>query len=113
MTPSSPAAMRSSRATAVAVAWWSPVTMTTREEALAALVESGSVALIVPGHPALALDAASAQPDGVDRVLLAVDRSGHAEEAVRVAGDLASALGVEVRVLHVLEAPLTDRKSVV
>jgi len=62
---------------------------------------------MVPGHPALALDAASAQPDGVDRVLLAVDWSGHAEEAVRVTADLAAGLGAEVRVMHVLEAPLT------
>lgn len=43
----------------------------------------------------------------IERIVLAVDRSGHAAEAVRVAGDLAAALPAEVRVLHVLEAPLT------
>jgi nucleotide-binding universal stress UspA family protein len=41
------------------------------------------------------------------RLLVAVDRSGHAREAIETAADLALALTAEVRVLHVLEAPLT------
>lgn len=43
----------------------------------------------------------------IGRLLLAVDRSGHAEEAVRVASELAGCLAAEVRVLHVHEAPVT------
>jgi nucleotide-binding universal stress UspA family protein len=43
----------------------------------------------------------------IRRLLLAIDRSGHAEEAARVAGDLAAALAAEVAVLHVHEAPIT------
>jgi nucleotide-binding universal stress UspA family protein len=43
----------------------------------------------------------------IRRLLLAIDRSGHAEEAARVAGDLAAALPAEVAVLHVHEASLT------
>ncbi|HSR26202.1 MAG TPA: universal stress protein, partial [Candidatus Eisenbacteria bacterium] len=44
----------------------------------------------------------------IGRLLLAVDRSGHAEEAVRVASELAGSLAAEVRVLHVHEAPVTS-----
>lgn len=43
----------------------------------------------------------------IRRLLLAIDRAGHAEEAARVAGDLAAALPAEVAVLHVHEAPIT------
>jgi nucleotide-binding universal stress UspA family protein len=43
----------------------------------------------------------------ISRVLLAVDRSSHADEAVRVAAELARALQAEVEVLHVHEAALT------
>ncbi|TMC07146.1 MAG: universal stress protein [Chloroflexi bacterium] len=43
----------------------------------------------------------------IERLLLAVDRSGHAEEAARVTADLAEALEVGVRVVHVHETPIT------
>ena len=43
----------------------------------------------------------------IQRVLLAVDHSRHAEDAARVAADLAAALHAEVRVLHVHEAAIT------
>lgn len=43
----------------------------------------------------------------IRRVVLAVDPSGHAEEAARVTADLALALPAEVRVLHVHEAAIT------
>jgi nucleotide-binding universal stress UspA family protein len=43
----------------------------------------------------------------IRKLLLAIDRSGHAEAATRVAGDLAAALPAEVAVLHVHETPIT------
>ena len=41
-----------------------------------------------------------------ERILLALDHSGHAQEAARVVGHLATAFEGRVDVLHVLEAPL-------
>ena len=41
-----------------------------------------------------------------ERILLAIDHSGHAQEASRVAGHLATAFGSTIEVLHVLEAPV-------
>lgn len=42
----------------------------------------------------------------IGRLLLAIDGSGHAEEAIRVASELAGRLAADVRVLHVHEAPI-------
>ncbi|HEY7199069.1 MAG TPA: universal stress protein [Candidatus Dormibacteraeota bacterium] len=42
----------------------------------------------------------------IGRLLLAIDRSGHAEEAVRATAELAADLSAEVRVLHVHETPI-------
>lgn len=40
-----------------------------------------------------------------ERILIAVDHSGHSREAARLAGVLAAAFGSHVRVVHVFEAP--------
>jgi nucleotide-binding universal stress UspA family protein len=50
---------------------------------------------------------AFASRSSFQRLLVAVDRPGHAQEALQTVADLALALAAEVRVLHVLEAPLT------